>query len=78
MSKMLDALKPCFDNIANFAKYEALSEIIAIIELRIAQNAEQQKGCGEEWKLVHQGRENAYRDIKQIIEQIYTEGNDGR
>lgn len=56
------------------AKAEVAREIICIINQRLTSNLEQRKGVRTEfWTGVCTGREYAYRDIKEIIEQKYTE-----
>lgn len=54
---------------------ELFEEIVAIIEQRKAANAERYKGVQNEvWQTIYKAREHAYNDIKEIIEQKYTEG----
>lgn len=54
---------------------EVAREIIAIIEQRRSMNAESRKGVSNElWKTIFTSRDYAYRDIKEIIEHKYTEG----
>ncbi len=53
---------------------EVAMEIIAIIEQRIEQNAKRLKGLDLYGKGLVRARESGYRDIKEIIEQKYTEG----
>ena len=55
-------------------KSDVASEIIDIIELRMEQNTKRLQGvCGVLGQGIYIGREEAYRDIKEIIEQKYTE-----
>lgn len=51
---------------------EVVGEIISLIELRMAKNKENRKGVQSEvWQSIYEGREDAYKDIKEIIEQKY-------
>lgn len=53
---------------------EVAREIIAIIEQRLSNNANKRRNTESEfWWGIYQGREEAYKDIKEIIEQKYTE-----
>ena len=57
------------------AKTEVAREIIGIIEQRIELNNNRACGVHNEMVLsVYRGRNDGYRDIKEIIEQKYTEG----
>ena len=53
---------------------EVAREIIAIIEQRISTNTERKKGLQSTiWQAHYEGCLQAYTDIKEIIEQKYTE-----
>lgn len=53
---------------------EVAREIVAIIEQRKSVNAERYKGVQNEvWQAIYKARDHAYNDIKEIIEQKYTE-----
>lgn len=59
------------------AKAEVACEIIGIIDKRIELKTEQCKGVHNEIVLgVYRGQLDAYRDIKEIIKQKYTEENE--
>jgi len=53
---------------------EVVREIIDIIERRMSINEERYKGVSNEvWQTIYKAREHAYKDLKEIIEQKYTE-----
>lgn len=56
------------------AKAEVARDISGIIEQRMARNIERMNGCQSDiWKVGYLAENKAYQDIKEIIEQKYTE-----
>ena len=57
------------------AKAEVAREIVSIIEKRMELNEKRSNGIHALMKYMYKGREDAYKDIKEIIEQKYTGGD---
>ena len=73
--KARKAYSDVLDTICEMPRADVAKDIIGIIEQRIASNDKLRLGVLDIGNYgIYRGREEAYRDIKEIVEQKYTEG----